>query len=211
MHGGIGGKSGKHTVERDGMGARTFEYLKDLTKNFEDKPLKVLLTACYGQKALADSIEILPNGSEMLTISEYRSKNNEIIKINNSLKISNGYVTNLSKRTDLDASDVLELDNIAYLYIKGYWSDKPSPAYAKKDKDGNIKMFSCIEKFEDLIEGKIDLSYAQSIQASFILKYCGNEDSECIEKSSSQIEKTLDSIQYMHILTMIYCLLFVTT
>ncbi len=204
MHGGIGGKSGKHTVERDGMGVRTFEYLKDLTKNFEDTPLKVLLTACYGQKALADSIEILPNGSEMLTISEYRSKNNEIIKINNGREISNSYLANLSKRADLDASDILELDNIAYLYIKGYWPDKPSPSYAKKDKDGNIKMFSCIEKLEDLIEEKIDLSYVQSIQENFILKYCGNEDSECIDKSLSVIEKTLDSIKYMHMLNLSY-------
>ena len=60
-------------------------------------------------------------------------------------------------------------------------------------------MFSCIEKLEDLIEGKIDLSYAQSIQENFILKYCGNEDRECTKKSSSVIDKTLDSIKYMHL------------
>ena len=92
MHGGLGVKTGKHIVTRDNMTIRTFKYLKDLTENFEDHPVKVLLTACLGQAALADSIEILPNGSEMLTISEYRSKNNEIIKINNERKISNGYL-----------------------------------------------------------------------------------------------------------------------
>ncbi len=199
MHGGLGVKTGKHTVTRDNMTIRTFKYLKDLTENFEDHPVKVLLTACLGQAALADSIEILPNGSEMLTISEYRSKNNDIIKINNSLKISKKYASNLAERIDLNASDILELDNIAYLYIKRYSSDMPSPAYAKKDNAGNIKMFSCIEKLEDLIEGKIDLSYAQSIQENFILKYCGNEDRECTKKSSSVIDKTLDSIKYMHL------------
>lgn len=57
MHGGIGGKSGKHTIERDGMGARTFEYLKNLAEKFEDKSVKVLLTACFGQAALLDSIK----------------------------------------------------------------------------------------------------------------------------------------------------------
>ena len=204
MHGGIGGKSGKHTIERDGMGARTFEYLKDLTEKFEDKPVKVLLTACFGQAALLDSIEILPNGSEMLTISEYRKVGDKIKEINNDRGINTNYVANLSQRTDLSASDVLKLENIAYLHIKGYQHNKPSPAYAKKDKDGNIKMFSCIEKLEDLIEGKIDLSYIMSIQQSFITKYCGNEDIICINKSSSIIEKTLDSIKYMHMLNLGY-------
>ena len=203
-HGGIGGKSGKHTIERDGMGARTFEYLKDLTEKFEDKPVKVLLTACFGQAALLDSIEILPNGSEMLTISEYRKVGDKIKEINNDRGINTNYVANLSQRTDLSASDVLKLENIAYLHIKGYQHNKPSPAYAKKDKDGNIKMFSCIEKLEDLIEGKIDLSYIMSIQQSFITKYCGNEDIICINKSSSIIEKTLDSIKYMHMLNLGY-------
>ena len=204
MHGGIGGKSGKHTIERDGMGARTFEYLKDLTEKFEDKPVKVLLTACFGQAALLDSIEILPNGSEMLTISEYRKVGDKIKTLNNDSGININYVANLLKRTDLTASDVLKLENIAYLHIKGYQHNKPSPAYAKKDKDGNIKMFSCIEKLEDLIEGKIDLSYIMSIQQSFITKYCGNEDIICINKSSSIIEKTLDSIKYMHMLNLGY-------
>ena len=204
MHGGIGGKSGKHTIERDGMGARTFEYLKDLTEKFEDKPVKVLLTACFGQAALLDSIEILPNGSEMLTISEYRKVGDKIKEINNDRGINTNYVANLSQRTDLSASDVLKLENIAYLHIKGYQHNKPSPAYAKKDKDGNIKMFSCIEKLEDLIEEKIDLSYIMSIQQSFITKYCGNEDIICINKSSSIIEKTLDSIKYMHMLNLGY-------
>jgi hypothetical protein len=204
MHGGIGGKSGKHTIERDGMGARTFEYLKDLTEKFEDKPVKVLLTACFGQAALLDSIKILPNGSEMLTISEYRKVGDKIKTLNNDSGININYVANLSKRTDLTASDVLKLENIAYLHIKGYQHNKPSPAYAKKDKDGNIKMFSCIEKLEDLIEGKIDVSYIMSIQQSFITKYCGNEDIICINKSSSVIEKTLDSIKYMHMLNLGY-------
>ncbi|MBY0580859.1 MAG: hypothetical protein K2P53_04170 [Rickettsiales bacterium] len=204
MHGGIGGKSGKHTIERDGMGARTFEYLKDLTEKFEDKPVKVLLTACLGQAALLDSIEILPNGSEMLTISEYRKVGDKIKEINNDSGINTSYVANLSQRTDLSAGDVLKLENIAYLHIKGYSSNKPSPAYAKKDKDGNIKMFSCIEKVEDLIEEKIDLSYVKKLQQSFVLKYCGNEDIKCINKSSSVIEKTQDSIKYMHMLNLGY-------
>ena len=204
MHGSIGRKSGQHTVTRDSESIRTFKYLKDLTEKFEDKPVKVLLTACLGQAALLDSIEILPNGSEMLTISEYRKVGDKIKEINNDSGINTSYVANLSQRTDLTASNVLKLENIAYLHIKGYSSNKPSPAYAKKDKDGNIKMFSCIEKLEDLIEGKIDLSNVKKLQQSFVLKYCGNEDVACINKSSSVIEKTLDSIKYMHMLNLGY-------
>ncbi|MBY0379801.1 MAG: hypothetical protein K2P99_05315, partial [Burkholderiales bacterium] len=165
-------------------------------------PIKVILSSCSGQAALADSIKILPSGSEMLTFSEYRDKMEYISDIKNTSIVLHNFLAEFESRRDLKFDLGIELHDIAYTIISGYnnkvYTEKPSPAYAKKDKDGNIKMFSCIEKLEDLIEGKIDLSNVKKLQQSFVLKYCGYEDVECINKASSVIEKTLDSIEHMH-------------
>ena len=205
LHGNV--SKGAHSIKLDDnwcKSLRTSKYIKDLAESLNEKPIKIVLTSCKGQAALLDSIDVLPENSEMLTISEYRESDKGLIDINNDSGISRNYIKNLNQRSDLNAKDGIELDDIAILTIKGYSSQKPSPAYAKKGANGDIKMFSCIEKLEDLINGKIKISLVKNILPKFYDKFCGKDDIKCHDKAATTFKNTSDAIESIGMLKLGY-------
>ena len=101
---------------------------------------------------------MLPKNSEILSTSEYRKStvDGEVVEIDMSLDIEDQYIKNLKQRANLNAKTGIGLDDIALLMLKDV-IDPPSPSYAKKDSNGNIKTFSCIEKLENAIHNKMDV------------------------------------------------------
>ncbi len=165
---------------------KTSDYIAHLTQAKNN--IKILLTSCYGQAALLDTIKLLPKNSEILTISEYRYDpvEKEILSINMDRSIEEKYIKNMMQKNDLDMEIGIGLDDIAILMIKDV-IDPPSPSYAKKYYNGDIITFSCVEKLEEIIDGKIDIKFIHQIYPKFKSKYCVNEDFDC----NTQLDKLL--------------------
>lgn len=157
---------------------KTSDYIAYLTQDKNN--IKILLTSCYGQAALLDTIKLLPKNSEILTISEYRYDciEREITSINMDRSIEEQYIKNMMQKNDLNVEIGIDLDDIAILMIKDV-IDPPSPSYAKKYYNGDIKTFSCVEKLEEIIDGKINIEFIYQIYPKFKSKYCMNEDFDC--------------------------------
>lgn len=182
---------GEHVVILyENQEVKTSDYIAHLTQDKNN--IKILLTSCYGQAALLDTIKLLPKNSEILTISEYRYDRieKEIISINMDRSIEEQYIKNMRQKTDLNVEIGIGLDDIAILMIKNV-IDPPSPSYAKKYHTGDIRTFSCIEKLEEIIDGKIDMEFIHQIFPKFKSKYCANEDFNC--------DIQLDQLLYEHL------------
>ena len=110
---------------------KTSDYIAHLTQDKNN--IKILLTSCYGQAALLDTIKLLSKNSEILTISEYRYDRieKEIISINMDRSIEEQYIKNMRQKTDLNVEIGIGLDDIAILMIKNVIDPPLSFLYKK--------------------------------------------------------------------------------
>jgi hypothetical protein len=128
----------------------TSDYLASLSASYgSNKPLNIILKSCTSQAALKDSIEVLPANSAIITSAEYRilKYSNILKKINSANKDGKNFYDNLKKVKDF----TLDMYSILILMAKNS-ATNASPAFATKTKDGDIKIFSCIEKLEEYKE-----------------------------------------------------------
>jgi hypothetical protein len=170
---------GEHVVILyENQEVKTSDYVAYLAQDKNN--IKILLTSCYGQATLLDTIKLLPKNSEILTISEYRYDRveKEILSINMDRSIEEQYIKNMMQKINLNVEIGIGLDDIAILMIKDV-IDPPSPSYAKKYYNGDIITFSCVEKLEEIIDGKINIEFIYQIYPKFKSKYCMNEDFYC--------------------------------
>ena len=164
------------------------------------QPLSIVITSCESWPAVSHLLKLVPNGSEILSLSKYRIENGLPSIASNHLIISQVFLEKLYscefKNFDQDGRLLKE---IAVLYASILYDatdiDKGGVLYGKKLKDGTTHQVI----FEDEVGHLADISWDEEATNEFIDIICF--DDECRIKVASEMVhvgiESSDDLRYM--------------